>query len=51
MNDTKLTLKNVRLSYANIWEPKETPNGDLKYGASLIIPKTDKKQIAEIKKR
>lgn len=50
MNDTKLTLKNVRLSYANIWEPKETPNGDLKYGASLIIPKTDKKQIAEIKR-
>lgn len=50
MSNTKLTLKNVRLSYANIWEPKENPNGDLKYSASLIISKNDKKQVAEIKK-
>ncbi len=50
MSETKIVLRNVRLSYANVWEPRETLNGDLKYSASLIIPKTDTKQITLIEK-
>ena len=47
---TKIMMRNVRLSYANIWEPKETLNGDTKYSVSLIFSKSDKKLIATVKK-
>ena len=40
----------VRLSYANVWEPKSINGGDEKYSVSLIIPKSDKKTIADINK-
>lgn len=33
----------------HVWEPKLTTNGDLKYSASLIFPKTDKANLARIK--
>lgn len=49
-NKAKVVLKGVRLSYANIWEPKEDQGGKLKYGVSLLIPKSNKKAIADIKK-
>jgi hypothetical protein len=49
MKATKAIIQ-CRLSYANIWEPKEDDNGNKKYSASLIIPKSDKKTIAAIKK-
>lgn len=45
---TKLMLTNVRLSYANIWEPKSINGGDPKYSASLIIPKSNAKLIKQI---
>lgn len=40
----------VRFSYLNAFEPKETPSGDMKYSASLLIPKEDKDGILAIKK-
>lgn len=39
----------VRFSYLNAFEPKQTPSGDMKYSASLLIPKTDKDGLAAIK--
>ena len=39
----------VRFSYLNAFEPKETPSGDMKYSASILLPKGDKKSIDEIK--
>ena len=48
---SRLVLKNVRLSYAHVWEPKETKKGEeKKYSASLIIRKTDTKTLNAIKK-
>ena len=38
----KITTGLVRLSYPHIFEPSETLNGDMKYSASLIIPKNSK---------
>lgn len=49
MSDNKITIKNVRLSYANVWEPKANLQGDLKYSASLIIPKNSP-EVAEVKR-
>lgn len=45
----KVITGKVRLSYANIWEPKSINGGDEKYSVSLVIPKSDNKTIAEIK--
>lgn len=38
----------VRFSYLNAFEAKPTPSGDLKYSASLLIPKTDVEGIRVI---
>jgi hypothetical protein len=38
----------VRLSYANVWEPKSINGGAEKYSVSLIISKSDTKTIAAI---
>lgn len=47
---TKVILRNVRLSYANVWEPRTAEDGAKpKYSASLIIPKTDTSTIAAIR--
>ncbi len=46
---TKVITGQVRFSYANVWEPKSIDGGEEKYSVSLIIPKSDKKTIAEIK--
>ena len=47
-NNTKVVTGVVRLSYANIWEPKSINGGAEKYSVSLIIPKSDKKTISQI---
>jgi len=38
----------VRLSYANVWEPKAIQGGEPKYSVSIIIPKDDAKTINAI---
>ncbi len=45
---TKVITGKVRFSYANIWEPKSINGSEAKYSVSLIIPKSDKKTIADI---
>jgi pectin methylesterase-like acyl-CoA thioesterase len=49
-NPTKVVTGIVRLSYANVWEPKSINGGKEKYSVSLIIPKSDKKTIDAINK-
>ena len=50
VNPTKVvTGKKTRWSYANVWEPKTTQDGRLKYGVSLIIPKSDVETVKKIK--
>jgi hypothetical protein len=43
----KIQLKNVRLSYANLFEARENQSGDLRYSTALIIPK-DHPQIDDL---
>ncbi len=50
MTKTKVVTGTVRLSYANVWEPKSINGGTEKYSVSLIIPKSDKKTIDAINK-
>ena len=38
----------VRLSYANVWEPKSINGGDPKYSCSIIIPKSDTETVNAI---
>lgn len=45
---TKVITGVVRLSYANVWEPKSINGGTEKYSVSLIIPKSDTKTISAI---
>ena len=45
---TKVITGIVRLSYEHVWEPASINGGEPKYSASLIIPKSDKKTIADI---
>ena len=48
---TKIVTGIVRLSYANVWEPKRpaaNPDAKPKYSCSLIIPKSDKETVAKI---
>ena len=45
---TKVITGVVRLSYANVWEPKSINGGAEKYSVSLIIPKNDTKTVAAI---
>ena len=48
-NKTKVVTGVVRLSYANVWEPKAVNEGQTpKYSVSLIIPKEDKDTVAKI---
>lgn len=36
-----LVTGKVRFSYANVFEPRETPNGDEKYSVTALLPKSD----------
>ena len=47
---TKVITGIVRLSYANVWEPKSVNGGKEKYSVSIIIPKEDTKALDEIKR-
>ena len=46
---TKVITGVVRLSYANVWEPKSINGGAPKYSVSLIIPKSDTKTVEKIR--
>lgn len=50
VNPCKVVTGVVRLSFANVWEPKSINGGTEKYSVSLIIPKTDEKTINAINK-
>lgn len=43
-------LQHVRFSYVKVWEAEETPSGDMKYGACIMIEKTNKAALAEYQK-
>lgn len=47
-NETKVITGKVRLSYANIFEPKSINGSEPKYSVSLIIPKSDTQMIEVI---
>ena len=49
-NETKVVTGIVRLSYANVWEPRSINGSNPKYSVSIIIPKTDKETIAKVTK-
>lgn len=49
-NPTKVVTGEVRLSYANVWEPKSLNGGREKYSVSLLIPKDDKSTLEAIEK-
>lgn len=48
-NGTTVITNPVRLSYANIWEPKSINGSEPKYSVSLLIPKTDTETVNVIK--
>lgn len=48
-NETKVITGKVRLSYANIFEPKSINGSEPKYSVSLIISKDDKQMVETIK--
>ncbi|MFK7695379.1 DUF2815 family protein [Paenibacillus sp. HJGM_3] len=45
---TKVVTGKVRLSYCNIWQPREDDNGVEKYGTAILIPKSDKETLRKI---
>jgi len=47
-NGAKVVTGVVRLSYANVWQPKSINGGAEKYSCSIIIPKEDKATIDAI---
>lgn len=47
-NPTKVVTGVVRLSYANVWEPRSINGGPEKYSVSIIVPKSDTKTIKNI---
>ena len=50
-NQTRVVTGVVRLSYANIWDPKEpVSGGDPRYSCSIIISKSDTATVDAIKK-
>lgn len=49
-SSTKVITGLVRLSYANVWEPKSINGGDPKYSCSIIIDKKDARTIEAVNK-
>jgi hypothetical protein len=43
-----IVLENVRVSYVNFLEPKESLNGELAYSCCVLIPKDDKANLARV---
>lgn len=48
MSNTRVVTGEVRLSYANIWEPRSINGSDPKFSCSILIPKSDTATIAAI---
>ena len=48
-SNTRVVTGLVRLSYANVWEPKSINGSTPKFSVSLIIPKTDVATVKKIK--
>ena len=48
--NTRVVTGKVRLSYANIWEPRSIQGSKPKYSVSIIIPKSDTKTVNAIEK-
>lgn len=48
MSNTRVVTGEVRLSYANIWEPRSINGSDPKFSCSILIPKSDTTTIAAI---
>ena len=44
---TAITTGIVRLSYAHIFEPAADLSGNIKYQATLLVPKSDTKTIKQ----
>lgn len=49
VNKIKVYLKNVRLSFANIFEPKGFNGGEPRYSASFLISKEDEENLFKVK--
>ena len=49
VHGTKVTTGVVRLSYANVWEPRSINGSDPKYSCSILIPKNDTETVEAIK--
>ena len=45
---TRIVTGEVRLSYANVWEPRSINGSDPKYSVSILIPKTDTATIKAV---
>lgn len=45
---TKMITGVCRFSYLHVWEAAETPSGDMKYSASILIPTGDKKTLKDV---
>ena len=50
ITSTKVVTGTVRLSYANIWDPKSINGSEPKYSCSIIIPKSDTATIEAVRK-
>jgi hypothetical protein len=46
----KFVTDKVRFSFVHVFEPAETLNGSMKYSASILIPKSDKKGVEAFNK-
>lgn len=46
----KVMLSNVRINYANIWEPRSYEGADPKYSLSAIIPKDNGELVEKVRK-
>lgn len=46
----KFVTGKVRFSFAHVFEPAETLNGQMKYSVSILIPKSDKDTVARFTK-
>lgn len=50
IDGTKVVTGKVRFSYLHVFEPQSINGSEPKYSVSLIIPKSEKKTIADIEK-
>ena len=46
---TKVVTGKARFAFVHVFEPAETPSGDMKYSARVLIPKSDKQTLKDIR--